>query len=166
MIAPLTVAHLPAVLAIEQASAARPWPAERFRAELARRDRTYLVVHDGSSAGGPEGGGEVVGFGGIAMQADAAHVMTLAVASWARRRGHGTELVRRLLEAATDRGATGVTLEVRASNAAAQELYRRLGFRPAGVRPGYYPDGEDAVIMWWWPDGEVAADLVGDVVRR
>jgi ribosomal-protein-alanine N-acetyltransferase len=50
----------------------------------------------------------------------------------------------------------GVTLEVRTSNTAAQELYRRFGFVPGGIRRNYYADvGEDALIMW-------AHDIVTD----
>lgn len=45
-------------------------------------------------------------------------------------------------------GASAATLGVRAGNTAARALYRRLGFTYEGPRPGYYPDGEDAVIMW------------------
>ena len=50
---------------------------------------------------------------------------------------------------ALQRDAQALTLEVRASNTGAQELYRRFGFAPAGVRKSYYPDNhEDAIIMW------------------
>ena len=50
---------------------------------------------------------------------------------------------------AIKRGAVSLTLEVRVSNAEAQELYRKFGFKPVGVRKGYYVEtGEDALIMW------------------
>ena len=54
-----------------------------------------------------------------------------------------------LMGLAQSKGANRMTLEVRVSNRPAQELYSRLGFRPAGVRPRYYMDNrEDALIMW------------------
>jgi ribosomal-protein-alanine N-acetyltransferase len=52
-----------------------------------------------------------------------------------------------LVEAALGIGARHLTLEVRASNRGAQELYRRFGFAPVGVRKNYYKD-EDAIVMW------------------
>ena len=54
-----------------------------------------------------------------------------------------------MMQRAVERGVVDMTLEVRMSNTAAQELYRRFGFAPGGVRKGYYQDsGEDALIMW------------------
>lgn len=150
-VAPLHIdraAHLDRVVAIEAATTERPWSERGFRDELARPDRIYLVAL---------ADGEVVGFGGIALQAGDAHVMKLAVDAAARGRGHGRRLVRGLLDAAVSRDVDGVTLEVRAGNDVATRLYRRAGFAVAGVRTGYYPDGEDAVIMWWWPPGVPAA---------
>jgi ribosomal-protein-alanine N-acetyltransferase len=75
------------------------------------------------------------------------HVMNVAVDPGRRRRGIGTALIGALLEGVGPEGQ--VTLEVRRSNADAQRLYERFGFRSAGLRPRYYADnGEDAVIMW------------------
>jgi ribosomal-protein-alanine N-acetyltransferase len=54
-----------------------------------------------------------------------------------------------LLDAAIDRGARTLSLEVRRSNYAAQNMYEKFGFRPVGLRPGYYVEtGEDAIVMW------------------
>ena len=52
------------------------------------------------------------------------------------------------LRSAIANRATSATLEVRAANTGAQRLYHQFGFVPAGIRPGYYADGEGAVIMW------------------
>jgi [ribosomal protein S18]-alanine N-acetyltransferase len=49
---------------------------------------------------------------------------------------------------AHDRGCTAMTLEVRHTNTAAQNLYRRFGFVPAGIRKKYYENTDDAIIMW------------------
>ena len=134
------------VVAIEAGWQARPWPAAVFHAELDRTDRVYLV------ATGPRRGlrrPAVLGYAGALVAAGEAHVMTVAVAPDARRRGVGAGLVRALLDAARERGATTATLEVRESNDAARRLYERLGFVSHGLRPGYYGDnGEAARILW------------------
>lgn len=90
----------------------------------------------------------LIGFGGVLFVADDAHIMNLAVDRAEQRQGVAARLLARLLTDAGDRGAVGATLEVRASNAAALGLYGRFGFIEAGRRARYYPDGEDAVIMW------------------
>jgi ribosomal-protein-alanine acetyltransferase len=130
--------HLARVVAIEAVTSPRPWSDASFLEELDRADRRYLV------ALAPD----VVGFAGLALQAGDAHVMTVAVDPDAQRQGIGRRLVRGLLAAASEAGAAAATLEVRTSAAAALRLYRSAGFEAVGVRPGYYPDGEDATIMW------------------
>jgi ribosomal-protein-alanine N-acetyltransferase len=138
---PMQRRHLRGVLRIEQAAYPRPWSMALFLSELALRDqRTYLVaLRDG----------KVVGYGGVMYVLPDAHVTTIAVAEEARRGGVATRLLLELCRAAVAKGATALTLEVRTSNAGAQELYRRFGFAPAGMRKNYYADtGEDAVVMW------------------
>jgi len=114
---------------------------------------------------------EVVGVLGLAMAADEAHVLDLAVAPAWRRQGIGATLVDRARTMARDDlGATAMTMEVRQGNAAARGLYRRLGFREEGRRPGYYPDGgpdggrEAAVLLWDRDLGVGAADSRVDAV--
>lgn len=141
VLASMGQAHLDAVHAIETIVHGRPWSREQFVEELRHPDdRRYLVaLHDG----------EVVGYGGVQVIAGDAHVTTVAVRPDARRRGIGSRLVAALLDEGRSRGATAATLEVRASNRPAQELYRRFGFAPVGVRRAYYDDtGEDALVMW------------------
>lgn len=139
-LSPMVRTDLPRVVAIDAAASPRPWSEAAFAAELDRADRHYLVAR--SAAGG------IVGFAGVAVLGDEAHVMTVAVDPTVQGRGIGAQLMAGLLDEMSRRGLTAVTLEVRRSNAAALRLYRRIGFEQAGVRPGYYPDGEDAVIMW------------------
>lgn len=137
----LMAEDLVAVHDIEVAVSPDPWSAELFADELAggRTDRHWLVaVSDGA----------VVGFGGLLFVADEAHIMNLAVAPDRRRQGIAATLVANLLSTAGDRGSIAATLEVRASNEAALGLYRSFGFTESGRRPRYYPDGEDALIMW------------------
>jgi [ribosomal protein S18]-alanine N-acetyltransferase len=127
-----------AVHAIERASQRRPWSRSLLAAEVGAADRDYLVARVD---------GRVVGYAGVMVAVDEAHVLTVAVHPDHRRRGLATALLTGALAAAAERGATAATLEVRESDDGAQALYRRLGFVAAGVRPGYYCD-EGAVIMW------------------
>lgn len=133
--------HLRSVLRIEQQVYPRPWGMSLFLSELALRPmRHYLAARVGRV---------VAGYGGIMFAGPDAHVTTIAVDPAWQRRGIGTRLLVGLARAARAGGAQGLTLEVRARNAAAQSLYRGFGFSAAGIRKGYYADtGEDAVVMW------------------
>jgi ribosomal-protein-alanine N-acetyltransferase len=76
-------------------------------------------------------------------------VTTLAVDPAWHRNKIGTRLLLTLAREAIRRGAGNLTLEVRVTNHAAQEMYRRFGFRPAGIRKNYYVEtNEDALVMW------------------
>lgn len=79
---------------------------------------------------------------------DELHITLVAVAADQRRRGLGAEVLGALLETGRSQGALHATLEVASGNAAAVALYRRLGFRDAGIRRGYYRNGDDALIQW------------------
>ena len=90
----------------------------------------------------------MVGYGGLMFSGDDAHVTNIAVdPSW-QGRGVATEIMLDLALLSHDRGCEAMTLEVRDSNVAAQQLYRRFGFVPAGVRRRYYENKDDAIIMW------------------
>jgi ribosomal-protein-alanine N-acetyltransferase len=78
---------------------------------------------------------------------DELHLLNVAVAVDARRRGIGRALMDDLLAYAREHGAVRILLEVRASNAPALALYESLGFERFNVRAGYYADGEDAIEM-------------------
>lgn len=93
-------------------------------------------------------GGEVIGAALGLLQLDDGHVLDLAVAPTARRSGTGRALLSALTEVLRTRGARGITLEVRTGNLGALALYRGAGFAVEGRRPGYYPDGEDALLLW------------------
>jgi ribosomal-protein-alanine N-acetyltransferase len=138
--APFAEAHLEPVLAIERASNGAPWSEASFRAEIANPHGRMLVALEG---------GQVVGFGGVWMVVDEAHITNLAVHPERRRRGIGRDLVVALLREAQSMGMRCATLEVRAGNVAAITLYEALGFRSIATRKRYYPDNqEDAVVMW------------------
>ena len=88
--------------------------------------------------------------GGMALArvaADEAEVLTLAVAPQARRRGLARRLLAAVMAEAADRGARSMALEVAAGNEAGRALYEAAGFEPVGRRRGYYPGGEDALVL-------------------
>lgn len=138
-ITPMLRRHLDDVIRIEQIAHPTPWSRDLFEGELGRPDRAYLVARSGD---------QVLGYGGLIVIAGDGHVSTIAVDPDARGRGIGRRLLLELVDEALDRGVTDLTLEVRVSNEPALALYRRFGFAPAGVRRGYYGDGEDALVMW------------------
>jgi ribosomal-protein-alanine N-acetyltransferase len=136
----MTLADLDAVHAIERASFSVPWPDDAYRNELlTNRLASYVVARAGE---------DIVGFGGLWVMVDEAHITTFAVDPRWRRRGVGVWMLLALLERALARHAREATLEVRLSNMPARRLYEKYGFRPVGLRPNYYTDdGEDALIM-------------------
>jgi ribosomal-protein-alanine N-acetyltransferase len=140
-ILPMRRRHVRQVLRIEQQVYPRPWSASLFHSELALRStRAYYVARIGR---------EVVGYAGLMMTVDDGHVTTIAVDPEWHRHKIGTRLLLVLAREAIERGATSLTLEVRMSNRGAQELYRRFGFAPVGVRKNYYQEvNEDALVMW------------------
>jgi ribosomal-protein-alanine N-acetyltransferase len=140
-IAPLRKKHLRAVLTIEPQVYTHPWTHSLFLSELALpASRVYLVASVDRV---------VVGYAGIMLAPDEAHVTTIAVDPEWQRRQVGTRLLLALTREAIDRNYTAMTLEVRLSARGAQALYRRFGFVPEGVRKSYYVGPpEDAVVMW------------------
>ncbi len=91
----------------------------------------------------------LIGFAGMWMAFDEAHITTIGIDPRFRGHGLGELLLLSLVDEATARGANWLTLEVRVSNVAAQTLYRKYGFTVHGSRKRYYSDNnEDALIMW------------------
>jgi len=133
-------ADLDVVLAIERACFTSAWTRESYLVELSNPSSWYVVARHA---------GEVIGYGGMWVIGDEAHVTTLAVHRARRRRGLGSLLLSQLLDVAAARGAAKATLEVRERNLAAQSLYEKFGFEKAGELFRYYGDtGENAVVMW------------------
>ncbi len=90
----------------------------------------------------------IVGFSGFWMMVGEAHIIAIGVRNGYRQLGIGEGLLIASIELAQILNANVVTLEVRASNKAAQELYKKYGFQVTGRRLKYYSsDGEDAIIM-------------------
>ena len=129
---------VPSMARIESDSFERPWSADAITKDVTAGGSVYVAV--------ALCGGERAGFGEIRSVAGEAQVYDIAVAPGFRRRGIGEALLRHLIERAEADGCTLVTLEVRDSNNAAADLYKKTGFREVGRRRGYY-DGADAVLM-------------------
>ena len=133
--------HLKGVMAIERQVYPRPWSPSLFLSEMSETEnRSYLVARLGR---------DVIGYGGVICYGDEAHITTIAVEPEHHRRKIGTRLMFELMSEGIRMGAAAVSLEVRMSNWGAQRMYGRFGFRPVGVRKGYYQEtGEDALVMW------------------
>jgi ribosomal-protein-alanine N-acetyltransferase len=127
---------------IERASYPTPWSRSMFAGELAKPSSISVGAFHPES-------GELLGYLIISRYVDAWHVMNVAVAPEHRRRKIASMLLDHLFELTAGEGRRGYTLEVRVSNDVAIRLYERAGFKPRGIRRGYYTDNrEDALIMW------------------
>lgn len=91
----------------------------------------------------------IIGYAGLWLMVDEAHITTIAVHPKYRGAGLGELLLVQMVDTALSIGARWVTLEVRKSNVVAQSLYQKYTFKEMGVRRRYYSDdGEDALVMW------------------
>ena len=147
----LELRDLNAIEEIERSSYPTPWSRSMFASELAKPSSICLGAFEPDAD-------ELLGYLIISRYVDAWHVMNVAVAPEHRRRGIAKKLLDCLFEVTAGRSRRGYTLEVRVSNAGAIKLYEELGFRPRGVRRGYYTDNrEDALIMWRDPQPQRVA---------
>jgi ribosomal-protein-alanine N-acetyltransferase len=137
----MTLDDVDGVQEVERASFPVPWPANAFKHELTQnKNARYVVARERD---------RIVGYAGLWLMVDEAHITTFAVLPEHRRQRIGERMLQRLFDIADEMGAEWLTLEVRVSNLGAQRLYEKYGFRRAGVRRRYYSDNnEDALIMW------------------
>jgi [ribosomal protein S18]-alanine N-acetyltransferase len=158
-ISPMRRRHIRSILKIEEVVYPRPWAASVFASEIEQvpRARRYFVAHIGR---------RLVGYGGLLVAPDSAHITNVAVDPGYRRQGIATRVLLALARDAVDRGAPALTLEVRVGNDGAQQLYRRFGFVPAGMRKRYYEGTDDAIVMWAHDIGEPAYRARLDEIER
>lgn len=148
----MTASDISDVLRIERASFTTTWPSDAFYNELTTNKLAHYFVGRLD--------GKLVAYGGIWVIFEDSHVTTIAVDSAYRGRRFGEVMLQRLIDEAIERGAAWMTLEVRESNVAAQQLYRKYGFTTVTTRKGYYSDNnENALVMW-------AGNLKGDLYRQ
>ncbi len=129
------------VCSIEKEAFTTPWSEGAFYNELVNNHFAHYMVMEAAE--------EMAGYAGMWLIMDEAHITNIAVREKYRGYKLGERLVSELMKTASFMGAAKITLEVRVTNHIAQNLYRKLGFRDAGIRKGYYTDNnEDALIMW------------------
>ncbi|MEO6122967.1 MAG: ribosomal protein S18-alanine N-acetyltransferase [Ilumatobacteraceae bacterium] len=142
VIEPMRRRDLTAIQVIERQVYPQPWSVNVFMSEIemARQGhRHYICAHRA---------GLLVGYAGMMIVVDEAHITNIASDPIRQREGIGRRLLAELAWEARRRGCGALTLEVRLSNVAAQALYHQFGFEPAGIRQKYYENVEDAIVMW------------------
>jgi ribosomal-protein-alanine N-acetyltransferase len=136
----MTLDDIPAVIELDSLSFTLPWPERSFRFELTDNpaSRCWVVEQDG----------KVLGMIVAWMLVDEAHIATIATHPEHRRHGIARKLLMYALCYLSKEGAVTSFLEVRESNSAAQEMYRKFGYEEVGRRKRYYKDtNEDAILM-------------------
>lgn len=130
------------ILKIEREAFSNPWNVKFFKEELRHNAfAIYLTAKDE---------GEIIGYVGCWFKnnANAVHIVNLAVKKDFRRERIGTYLIKEIIDMASNLQMDVVSLEVRVTNEAAIKLYQNLGFEKAGLTPHYYLDNnEDALLM-------------------
>lgn len=136
---PLAPQYIDEIMAIELEAYAEPWTRAMFQEEMRNKQSRFYVALEGDA---------LVGYGGFWLVANEAHITSVTIRDMYRGRGFGRQLAEYILERAIEESACLATLEVRASNTRALNLYKSLGFRPVGLRKAYYPKSdEDAIVM-------------------
>ena len=166
----MTFADIPQVVEVERESFPTTWPPTAYRRELGNKFARYLVLIDSAEQLAPVEAPRprpslfgflrrtapeppptterIVGYVGMWLMVDQAHIVAIAVRERYRRQGLGEALLVQAIEEAQDNNADSLTLEVRRSNESAQALYEKYHFLKVGVRKRYYSDNhEDALIM-------------------
>lgn len=136
----MTLDDIPVVVQLDQISFSLPWPERSFRFELTDNpaSRCWVAETDGHVVG------MIVGW----LLVDEMHIATIATHPGYRRQGIASKLLTHTLLQSMQEGARSSFLEVRESNLAAQEMYRKFGYEQAGRRRRYYRDNdEDAILM-------------------
>lgn len=129
------------ILEIEHASFTLPWTKQAFQNEFSANQYAVYV--------GIEEEGKIIGYCGVWIIIDEAHITNIAILPQYRGRKLGEALMRKVMQLAVERDVKTMTLEVRVTNQIAQSLYRKLGFQDGGIRKRYYTDNqEDALVMW------------------
>ncbi|HLT27691.1 MAG TPA: ribosomal protein S18-alanine N-acetyltransferase [Zeimonas sp.] len=142
---PMRRSDLDAVAAIERSIYEFPWTRGNFADSLlAGHDAWVFEIEVEESP-------QLIGYAVVMWLPDEVHLLNLSVCAPMQGKGYGREMLRWLLRDAAGRGARGMLLEVRPTNARALALYRSMGFEPIGTRRGYYPaqnGREDAQVLF------------------
>ena len=140
VIRPMTIDDVDGVFEVEKDCFEHYWSKGEFEKEMKNDVARYLVA---------DIDGKIVGYVGIWFVAGEGHITNVAVHSDYRGQKIGDILIKHLVKICKDNNIFAMTLEVRVSNIVAQNLYKKYGFKLAGIRKEYYSDNkEDAMIMW------------------
>ncbi len=150
VIRPMDIHDVPQVHAIEQVTFTMPWSMVAFQYEILNNHLSkyfvMVVQEDDGPMPLPE---KIIGYMGFWFVIDEAHITTFSIAKDYQGRGYGKKLMAFALETASLNQIENITLEVRVSNEKALGLYKKFGFKEAGLRRKYYTDNdEDALVMW------------------
>lgn len=130
-----------AVMEVDRTSFPTPWTREIYVQEMNHNDHAHYFVLEES--------GQIIGYIGLWIVEDDAQVTNIALLPKYRGYKIGEKLFGYATHYVMEQGASRLSLEVRKSNVVAQNLYKKFGLVPGGIRKNYYPDnGEDALVMW------------------
>jgi len=139
-ICPLSEDCIDEIFHITLLSFSTAWSIDSFNNELDNKFARYVVAKCND---------KIIGYGGMWIIIDEAHITNIAVHPEFRRTGVATLILEHLVNICKLESVISMTLEVRNSNTVAQNLYRKFGFISEGIRIKYYADNkEDAIIMW------------------
>lgn len=128
------------VVELDSKCFAVPWSESAYNTEVRNPSAYYVVAR---------ADGRIVGYAGMWLIMDEAHITTIGVDPEFQGRKIGERILVNLIDEAVHRGARRTTLEVRRTNAVAQNLYHKYMFHTVAIRKGYYTDNnEDAFVMW------------------
>lgn len=138
-IVPMNEHHVSQIALLERECFADPWSQQSIASELHNPLSVWLVAQQGQT---------LLGYVGSQTCLDETDMMNIAVFPASRRQGVARALIEALVSALRERGSKQLTLEVRASNGPARQLYESLGFLQVGLRKNYYRNPkEDALIL-------------------
>lgn len=138
-ICPMDESNVIDVLEINNICFNPPWSLESLKNELKNKFTRYIVVKKDDI---------VIGYAGIWIIIDEAHITNIAVDPDFRGIGAGNVLIENIIDICKELEIPSITLEVRETNTVAKNLYKKYGFIEEGIRKNYYEDGTNAVLMW------------------
>ncbi len=129
------------IMEVEKSAFTTPWSRDSFLLEITKNQLAKYFI--------AEVEGIPVGYGGIWLILDEGHITNIAVDKDYKRLGIGEKILEALIDICKEFEIIAMTLEVRADNEPAKNLYKKYGFLEYGIRPNYYADdNQDAIVMW------------------
>lgn len=126
---------------VENLSFHTPWPEEVFYHEVIHNDHAHYYVAELDE--------KIIGYAGMWIVVDDAQITNIAIMPKYRGYKIGEKIFQYVCGQAIKMGSKRLSLEVRSSNEVAQNMYRKFGLVPGGIRKNYYTDNqEDAIVMW------------------